>query len=209
MEGTFEQGCLAGTGRADQVQDKNSFFLEQGAVKTGQTVVFTQNVFFDGDLSPLSGFSVMMVMMFAFVVVFAGMVVAVFVAMIVAVMMVVVVIVVVIGRGTSAGCAHGGLLKCCLLAGRFFCPKQDLDQVIRFLRLMQYQLREDCIYISPNCSWCNLAYAPPARMSSSCVPSSTLIPCWIVTIRSASRMVESRWAMTSEVRPSIIPLIPS
>src|SRR6266704_2340597 len=85
MQGTFEQGRLAGTGRADQVQDENSLFLEQGAVKTGQTVVFTQNVFFDGDLSPLSGFSVMMVMMFAFVVVFAGMVVAVFVAMIVAV----------------------------------------------------------------------------------------------------------------------------
>src|SRR6266702_4308922 len=97
MQGTFEQGRLAGTGRADQVQDKNSLFLEYGAVKTGQAVVFTQNVFFDGDLRPLPGFSVMMVMMFAFVVV------AVFVAMIAAVMMIVVVV---IGRGTSAGCAH-------------------------------------------------------------------------------------------------------
>ena len=34
-----------------------------------------------------------------------------------------------------------------------------------------------------------------------CVPCSTMSPCSMTRMRSASRMVESRWAMTKLVRP--------
>ncbi len=42
---------------------------------------------------------------------------------------------------------------------------------------------------------------PAAASSSSCVPCSTIRPCSRTTIRSASRIVESRWAMMNAVRP--------
>mmetsp|Transcript_49 Transcript_49/g.143 ORF Transcript_49/g.143 Transcript_49/m.143 type:complete len:175 (-) Transcript_49:396-920(-) len=41
------------------------------------------------------------------------------------------------------------------------------------------------------------------RMSSSCVPRSTMRPFWMTTIWSESTMVERRWAITIEVRPTI------
>ncbi len=45
-------------------------------------------------------------------------------------------------------------------------------------------------------------YAPSVAMSSSCEPFSTMSPCSITRMRSASRMVERRCAITNEVRPS-------
>ena len=45
------------------------------------------------------------------------------------------------------------------------------------------------------------AYAPPAASSSSCEPCSTIAPCSMTRIESASRMVDSRCAMTNDVRP--------
>jgi hypothetical protein len=48
-QGTLQQGSFAGAGRADQVKNKNPFILEQGAVKTCQTVVFAKDIFFDGN----------------------------------------------------------------------------------------------------------------------------------------------------------------
>ena len=45
------------------------------------------------------------------------------------------------------------------------------------------------------------AYRPPAASSSSCVPRSATCPSSMTRIWSASRMVDSRCAMTSDVRP--------
>ena len=45
------------------------------------------------------------------------------------------------------------------------------------------------------------AYRPPAATSSSCVPASTSRPPSSTAIRSASRTVDSRWAMVMVVRP--------
>ena len=45
-------------------------------------------------------------------------------------------------------------------------------------------------------------YSPGRAISSSCVPCSTIRPCSRTTIRSASRIVERRWAMMNAVRPA-------
>jgi len=60
--------------------------------------------------------------------------------MVVSVMMIVMIVMIVIGRGTSAGCAHGELLKVVW------------KKRISFLWEMQYQLLQDAVYLSPNCS---------------------------------------------------------
>ena len=52
-----------------------------------------------------------------------------------------------------------------------------------------------------NCVWYSSAYRPPAASSSACVPRSATRPSSMTRIWSASRMVDSRCAMTSEVRP--------
>jgi len=52
-----------------------------------------------------------------------------------------------------------------------------------------------------NCAWYSRAYAPPAASSSAWVPCSTMCPPSITKITSASRMVDSRWAITKLVRP--------
>src|SRR5881397_3534563 len=44
-------------------------------------------------------------------------------------------------------------------------------------------------------------YRPRFASNSSCVPCSTIRPCSRTTIRSASRIVDSRWAMMKAVRP--------
>src|SRR5262249_21956366 len=54
---------------------------------------------------------------------------------------------------------------------------------------------------SPNWTLYRWAYSPPRASSSSCVPSSVILPSSSTTMRSAWRMVDSRWAMMSVVRP--------
>jgi hypothetical protein len=53
-ERAFQQGCLAGTWRTDQIQNKNAFVFEQGAVKTGKAVVFAKDILSDRNLRSLS-----------------------------------------------------------------------------------------------------------------------------------------------------------
>jgi hypothetical protein len=45
-QGSFQNTRLAGTGRADQVENKNALVFEQGAVEGGQFVVLGQNILF-------------------------------------------------------------------------------------------------------------------------------------------------------------------
>jgi hypothetical protein len=66
-QGSLKKRCLAGSGRADQIQNKNSLIFEQCAIKTGQTIVFAQNILFNSNGRPLACFRVMMVCMFAVV----------------------------------------------------------------------------------------------------------------------------------------------
>ena len=51
--------------------------------------------------------------------------------------------------------------------------------------------------------WTNPAYAPCLASSSWCVPFSNTCPSSITKMMSAFWMVESRWAMTIHVRPSL------
>ena len=51
------------------------------------------------------------------------------------------------------------------------------------------------------CMQCSDAYCPPPATSASCVPCSSTAPLAMTAMQSASRMVESRWAMMMEVRP--------
>mmetsp|Transcript_25887 Transcript_25887/g.63890 ORF Transcript_25887/g.63890 Transcript_25887/m.63890 type:complete len:252 (-) Transcript_25887:1460-2215(-) len=57
--------------------------------------------------------------------------------------------------------------------------------------------------LRPNCRRPRRLYTPFMRISSSCVPRSTIRPFWITTIWSESTMVDRRWAMTTEVRPTM------
>ncbi|OGU16484.1 MAG: hypothetical protein A2076_03640 [Geobacteraceae bacterium GWC2_53_11] len=99
-QGALQQGRLAGAGGADQVEDKNPFVLEQGAVKGCQSVVLAQDVLFDGNGFPRNLVGPVLVGVAMTVVVSVG-VMVVIMAM----------IVVMICRGTAAGCAHGKLHK--------------------------------------------------------------------------------------------------
>lgn len=51
-----------------------------------------------------------------------------------------------------------------------------------------------------DCAVHNLEYLPPLCKSSRCVPLSTITPCSRTRIRSASTIVDSRWAITNVVR---------
>ena len=53
-----------------------------------------------------------------------------------------------------------------------------------------------------SCVLRRVAYRPPRRISSSCVPCSQMRPSATTRMREALRMVERRWAMMSVVRPS-------
>ncbi|HEY1664324.1 MAG TPA: hypothetical protein VGG54_01420 [Trebonia sp.] len=53
-----------------------------------------------------------------------------------------------------------------------------------------------------NCVRYSPAYTPPAASSSSCVPRSAICPPSTTRIWSAARTVDSRWAITSDVRPA-------
>jgi hypothetical protein len=53
-----------------------------------------------------------------------------------------------------------------------------------------------------NCVWYSPAYTPAAASSSSCVPRSAICPPSMTRIWSAARTVDSRCAITSDVRPA-------
>ena len=53
MQGFLKQGCLARTGRAYQVKNKDPFLPEQGTIEGCQTIVFSQNIFFNGNYASL------------------------------------------------------------------------------------------------------------------------------------------------------------
>ena len=59
------------------------------------------------------------------------------------------------------------------------------------------------MFSNSNCISFNLRYNPFCAISCLCVPISLTIPLSITTILSALRTVESRWAITKDVRPSI------
>jgi len=63
----FKQRGLAGTGRTDQIQDKDPLVFEQGTVETGQAVVFAENILFDADGRPFAGFRFVLVRMLVLV----------------------------------------------------------------------------------------------------------------------------------------------
>ena len=60
---------------------------------------------------------------------------------------------------------------------------------------------ESPLVVVPTCSRCMRVYRPPSATSSSCRPRSTMRPWSRTRMQSASRMVESRWAMMNVVRP--------
>mmetsp|Transcript_54754 Transcript_54754/g.114464 ORF Transcript_54754/g.114464 Transcript_54754/m.114464 type:complete len:292 (-) Transcript_54754:1442-2317(-) len=57
--------------------------------------------------------------------------------------------------------------------------------------------------LRPNWRRPSRLYTPFMRMSSSCVPRSTMRPFWTTMIWSESTMVERRWATTTDVRPTM------
>ena len=50
--------------------------------------------------------------------------------------------------------------------------------------------------------WQSFQYTPFWDNNSACVPSSTTLPLWMMAILSAFWMVDSLWAITTQVRPS-------
>jgi hypothetical protein len=97
-QGAFQKGCLAGTGRTYQIQDKNPFLLKQCAVEGCKAVVLGEDVFLDRNYS---AFHCIVVPVLVFVSV--GVLVVVRVVMCV---VMIVMVMVMFRRGTSAGGAH-------------------------------------------------------------------------------------------------------